>query len=430
MSDTNYYFLMHQNNNCAILEFNSITGGLVNYDVTDKALMPMNGRADIRSLNNWWIHRPFPSTREDMKQVLKRAGASNPETYLLKNLALSMTDTYWICPVEEPSLQWDDVKLTNQISLGKTNIPFHNIDTYDPNASLGGQMSKHWDLSNNPPVLVKRAIEYDSQQAVNEVFATLIHSRQPKAPEYVSYKAYRDPQQNKFLLSSCATFVEPGLEFLPAYEIGTAEDRDLSDYDKYIKAWVNCGMDETKVREFFDYQTITDFILSNVDRHLANFGALRRADTLEFIKPAPIYDSGNSMFFSEFNTERFLSKPELLNRNIVSIYDKEEKMMARVQNKNIVDLDALPTKEETKELYLSYGIPEAKVDFIVDAYQKKIEMTREFQKGKSVSMFSETGMKYKKNTIRWCSSPSTLSQETKPSEEHEPEPDTDDDIDI
>ena len=39
-------------------------------------------------------------------------------------------------------------------------------------------------------------------------------------------------------------------------------------------------------------------------------------------------------------------------------------------------------------------------------------------------------VKYKKNTIRWCSSPSTLSQETKPTEEPEPEPDTDDDIDI
>ena len=145
-------------------------------------------------------------------------------------------------------------------------------------------------------------MEYDSQQAVNEVFATLLHSRQPNAPEYVSYKAMPDPHQKRFLLSLCETFVEPGLEFLPAYEIGTVQGfRELSDYDKYIKAWAECGMDETQVREFLDYQTITDFIISNVDRHLANFGALRRADTLEFVKPAPIYDSGNSMFFSETN---------------------------------------------------------------------------------------------------------------------------------
>lgn len=431
MRDTNYFFLMHQNNNCAILEFDTYTGALVDFSVSDQALMPMNGKTDRKSLSNWWIHRPFPSTREDMKEVLKKAGASNPEMYLIKNLALSMTDTYWLCPVEEPGLQWDDVKLINQKTLGKTNIPIHNIDTYDPNASLGGQMSKHWDLTNSPPVLVKRAMEYDSQQAVNEVFATLLHSRQPNTPEYVSYKAMPDPHQKRFLLSLCETFVEPGLEFLPAYEIGTVQGyRELSDYDKYIKAWAECGMDETQVREFLDYQTITDFIISNVDRHLANFGALRRADTLEFVKPAPIYDSGNSMFFTETNVDRFLSKPELLNKNIVSIYDKEEKMLARVQNRSIVDLDALPTKEETKELYLSYGIPEAKVDFIVDAYQKKIDMTREFQKGKSVSMYSEASLKYNKPAIRWCSSSPSLSTEPESEPETEPETDPDDDIDI
>ena len=121
---------------------------------------------------------------------------------------------------------------------------------------------------------------------------------------------------------------------------------------------------------------------------------------MKFVKPAPIFDSGNSMFYMQTEVNRFLSKSELLNRRIVSIYDNEEKMLARVQNRNVVDLDALPTKEETKELYTSYGIPEEKTDFIVDAYQKKIEMTREFQKGKSISMYSESRMKYGKHETR------------------------------
>ena len=117
------------------------------------------------------------------------------------------------------------------------------------------------------------------------------------------------------------------------------------------------------------------------------------------------YLSGNSMFYTQLELDRFISKPEMLNRKIVSIYDSEEKMLNRVQNRNIVELDALPTKEETKDLYTSFGIPESKVDFITDAYQKKIEMVHEFQKGKSISMFSENKMKYKGTAIRWCSSP-------------------------
>lgn len=428
MSDNNYYYLMHQNSECAILEFDYETGNLLNCDVMDKAVMPMNGKADIKNLRNWWRYRPVPSTREDMKHVMRLAGIEFPELYLIKNLGLSMTDTYWICPIDK-ELKWEDVRLSNQIAIGKSKVPFHNIDSYDPNASLGGQMSKHWDISQNPPVLVKEAYKYYCQQAVNEQFATIVHSRQPKAVEYVRYSVTKNPLDNG-LLVSCNTFVEPGLEFLPAYEIGCAKGNELSEYDKHIKAWVDCGMDEKTVREFFDYQTLTDFIISNVDRHLANFGALRNADTLEFVKPAPIFDSGNSMFYTQTETDSFLSKSELLNRSIVSIYDKEEKMLARVQNRSIVDLDALPTKEETKELYLSYGIPEAKVDFIADAYQKKIEMVHEYQKEKSISMYSERNMKYKKPVINWCSSPSMPSQETKPDEAPEPEPDTDDDIDI
>lgn len=427
MSDNNYYYLMHQNRECAILELDMMNGYILDCDVLDKALMPMNGRTDIKNLRNWWRYRPVPSTREDMKMVMRLAGTEFPELYLIKNLGLSMTDTYWICPMDK-ILKWEDVRLSNQIAIGKSKVPFHNIDSYDPNASLGGQMTKHWDLSTETPVLVKTAVLYDCQQAVNEVFATLIHSRQPKAPEYVTYTAVKDPKQSKYLISRCETFVGTGLEFLPAYEFGCAKGNELSEYDKHIKAWVDSGMDEKTVREFFDYQTLTDFIISNVDRHLANFGALRNADTLEFVKPAPIFDSGNSMFYTQTETDSFLSKSELLNRSIVSIYDKEEKMLARVQNRSIVDLDALPTKEETKELYLSYGIPEAKVDFIVDAYQKKIDMTREFQKGKSVSMYSEASMKYNKPAIRWCSSSPSLS--TEPESEPETESDPDDDIDI
>ena len=427
------YKLMHRNDVCAIISIDEVQGTLNNFKVVNKLLMPMNGSSDRKQIAMWWHHRPVPSTREDMMQVMRFAGADNPEAYLIKNLALSMTDTYWICPIDEEYLKWEDVRLSNQIAtIGKANVPYHNTDSYDPNASLGGQMAKYWDLSNNPPILVKRALDYDRQQAVNEEFATLLHSSQANSPEYVSYTVSQDPTNSYGLTVSCKTFLEPELEFLPAYEVGFVHgNNELSDYDKYIKAWVNGGLDEDNVRKFLDYQTITDFINSNVDRHLANFGVLRNVNTLSFIKPAPIYDSGNSMFYSHREPyNAMLSKAELLNRSIVSIYDKEEKMLSRVKNRKIVDLDALPTKEETKELYLSYGIPEAKVDFIVDAYQKKIEMTREFQKGKSVSMFSETGMKYKKNTIRWCSSPSTLSQETKPTEEPKPKPDTGDDIDI
>lgn len=42
--------------------------------------------------------------------------------------------------------------------MGK--IPYHNVTSYDPNASLGGQMEKYWDFTGKVPVLVKESSKY------------------------------------------------------------------------------------------------------------------------------------------------------------------------------------------------------------------------------------------------------------------------------
>ena len=39
-----------------------------------------------------------------------------------------------------------------------------------------------------------------------------------------------------------------------------------------------------------------DYLIANTDRHLNNFGAIRNADTLEWIGMAPIFDSGTSLW--------------------------------------------------------------------------------------------------------------------------------------
>ena len=58
-------------------------------------------------------------------------------------------------------------------------------------------------------------------------------------------------------------------------------------------------MPEDELRPFLEYQIMTDFILSGRDRHLSNISVLRDASSLKFIQPAPIYDSGKSMFVND-----------------------------------------------------------------------------------------------------------------------------------
>ncbi len=54
-------------------------------------------------------------------------------------------------------------------------IPYHNETSYDPNASLGGQMDKYWDMSGETPELVKESYRFYGQQSLNEEFATIFH---------------------------------------------------------------------------------------------------------------------------------------------------------------------------------------------------------------------------------------------------------------
>ena len=57
-----------------------------------------------------------------------------------------------------------------------------------------------------------------------------------------------------------------------------------------------------------------DYIIANEDRHLNNFGALRNAETLEWLGMAPIYDSGSSLGYDKsvplmMNAREVICKP-------------------------------------------------------------------------------------------------------------------------
>ena len=71
------------------------------------------------------------------------------------------------------------------------------------------------------------------------------------------------------------------------------------------------------------------------------------------------------------------------------MHDKEERMLKHINNRNIVDVDSLPEFNDIVELYTSFGIPEQKALVISNAYLTKVSMVKEFQKGKTISLYNE-----------------------------------------
>ena len=69
-------------------------------------------------------------------------------------------------------------------------------------------------------------------------------------------------------------------------------------------------------------------------------------------------------------------------------------MLKHVKNRTVLKEDLLPSLKEVLEFYADRGVPEDKSMFIAKNYEIKVRMLREFQKGKSISLYREQ-KKYK-----------------------------------
>ncbi len=382
---TDIYKLMHGDVFTALVSIDTESSYLENFQLRNKKEAPFLGNADLRLMRRWWEARAVPASRKMMADIIRRAGCENAKEYLAKNLALSLTDTYWLCPIDLP-LTWDAVNLYRAVNYGQDHLPYHNATSYDPNASLGGMMDKFWDMTSKPPVLVKTAYQAFGQQAINEAFATMLHERQETKIPYTRY--YLKKTDDGGIQALCRAFTNEDEEFISAMEIVDSGKKanDISMYDYYIKVCSENGLDAESVRDYMDYQTLSDFAISNMDEHLMNFGVLRNTSTLSLISPAPIFDSGNSMFYSEIRTQAFTRK-QLLARKYTGFHDKEEAMLRHVRKKNILREELLPSPSEVKDFYAENGIPESRAVFIAESYDNKLTLLREFQQGKSISLW-------------------------------------------
>ena len=267
-----HYNLMHRDIVAAKMTIDDRTDALCELKIINEEQMPYLGCADIKKMQLWLKNRTIPEKRSFIEDILSNNDCASVYEYLYKNLALSMTDSYWTLP-EGSFLKWEDVNLYD--NAAKT-FSFGHEYSFSPNATLGGQMPKYIDLSAKYPVLVKQTKDFSGLQCYNEVLASNMH----KAQNWEQYVAYEAEDKDDITLCKCGLFTDKDIEFVSAYEVmcSKKQKQDISGYDHYISICKENGI--TDARIFMDYMTLSDFAITNTDRHLNNFGILRNADTL------------------------------------------------------------------------------------------------------------------------------------------------------
>ena len=392
---TGFYVLKHKDKDVAMVQVDIGTGRLEYVlAVYLPEELPFGCGPDGKHLPEWWKFRAIPDSRKGLRQVLSRTGAETSQALLLYSYGLSLTDHYWMQPVDR-ELYWDDLNFyKNDFSEDLGNLLTDSEETerkglklsgLSPSASVNGDMKKKWVIRDGVRFLLKVNINHYSQQSVNEVIACRMHERLG-LKNYVSYRLETIKIGGlQYPCSLSPLFTSEAEEFVSAYQILMDQKipNDTSLYEALTARAVELGMEEEDVRSQLEYTVMTDFILSNVDRHLNNMGFMYDPKERRLTGMAPIFDTGNALFYDR---DVIPHKRNLLELQVNSFCKREVEMLRFVRNGSQLDLDVLRDfPEEAEALLTGYTeMPKARAGEIAETIREKAEYLSLFYHGKKI----------------------------------------------
>ena len=337
-------------------------------------------KEDFRfNLNDWFIGRGIPSRRDELDMLLARLNISTPLELFDRAFALSLSDQYWIKQVGS-NIKYEDVNFFDHDFDSAEFVEASFSDNYDsitrketlmsPNNTTNGMLKKSWIIEDGKRYLLKGGYKNDYLQPFNEVLASIICDKLDF--DHVTYTL--DTFKNK-VVSKCLCFINKDTELIPASQImyGITKHKTSKDYNEYIKILEQNGI--KNAREKIENMYILDFLMMNEDRHLNNFGIIRDVNTLEWLDVAPIFDNGESLKMTIYNSDEISINGEgRLFYNIVT-FDDIIKVVKDIKRIDISKLDGVV--EEYDELLHKYqnitGITEDRINKLCILLNRQIK---------------------------------------------------------
>ena len=252
-----------------------------------------------KSLSEWFKGRGIPSFRDKLDLLLHRLNIEAPSELLDKAFGLSLSDQYWLKPIDK-EISYDDINFFDndfsyaefrEASLSKnSNSIMTKLALISPNNTTDGMLRKAWIIDNNIRYLLKGGYKNDILEPFNEVLASEISKRLGFSHVTYSIDTYKD-----IIVSKCPCFITKDTELISAYQImrDKPKYKNNTDYEEYIKILEDNGLKDSRIQ--IENMYILDYIIMNEDRHLNNFGIIRDVNTLEWVSVAPIFDNGESL---------------------------------------------------------------------------------------------------------------------------------------
>ena len=279
------------------------------------AILNYKGVPDKRTLNDWWRNRAIPASRNHLHNDFPYLN----DTRILaeESMGLSLSDRYWMRP-DDLDLKWKDVNFFENpftddlglITLGEKQQSYDSSeDMYSPNSTLGGDLRKKWTIQDEKRILLKSGSGPFLQEPYNEVIATALHKRLLGREDFVPYALDNHH-------CSCPNMLEDNEELIPVWDViaSRRKPNDKNDFEFCLDTYEDLGIPRQDAYRAFKKMFTCDTILVNRDRHYRNFGLIRNVETLDYVRTAPIYDTGaclwhDKIILSELSDYKYRAKP-------------------------------------------------------------------------------------------------------------------------
>jgi hypothetical protein len=246
-------------------------------------------------------------------------------------------------------------------------------------------MKKKWVIQDGIRYLLKVNFNDYGQQAVNERIASRLHEL-AGWKNYVHYQLQTiNTEGGKYPCSLGPLFTSNETEFVSAYQLirNFKFRNDRSSYQSIIEQASVHGMPENEVCRQLQYTILSDFLLSNTDRHFNNFGFLRDSENGRFLSMAPIYDTGNSLFYHQ---DIIPTGESLLNIAVSSFRKREVDMLQYIEDQSLLDIGRLSgfPDEVFQLLSENTDMPEDRAAKISGTVEEKMKYLDMFYNGKKI----------------------------------------------
>ena len=264
-------------------------------DEKNKRLLPLDLESGDDGLSRWLKRRAIPKNRAYVNAFLAKCGlgVNRPMDVIAACKGLSLNDSYWIAD-ENETKTFERLNLyENRFSAVLASVAFTGCGSSvrssfasSPEFTTNGALPKCWRRVGGKVWLYKGATSGASNtgfEPYSEKYAYLVGKQ--LGFDVISYKTARWKGR---LCSACEIFTSKDAAYIPVGRLvrsgGVKAIRSF--YETLGDAFV----------QSLNEMIVFDALICNTDRHFGNFGVLTDSRANRIVKPAPLFDHGNSLF--------------------------------------------------------------------------------------------------------------------------------------